>query len=493
MRALRVLVLLIAAALGTAGAASASPGANGPIVFQSTRAGGVPELYVQNEEATEVRRLTFNAATDRMPRFSRDGQWIAFASDRDGNVEIYVMRKDGSDVRRITHDPERDDLPVFTADGARLVWQRGPVFCPCSIWTAAVDGGDEYQVDTGVVNSAFPDMSPNGSTLTFTQMGGSFAIFTVQLNGRALKQVTFPPPGSGDFRSRWSPTGNDLVFQRDDGANQNDVYTVHRDGTGLVQLTSGPRFEEHSQFSPDGERVIFGVFAPDGGARLHTIRRDGSDDRALPQLTAPFADGFDDGVVDTSLWHVIADPGGSAVESEGRLVLSIAAGSVPGGPWNQVDTHLGSQCELTGDFELRVDYELLQWAPIGFYAALHSFWDGAGISRAANQWGQQYIGWVPGDGFGIPTGDLRGSFRLVRTGPVVASSVRASASDPWTAVFGGSSTGVDTVYGLGLTAPGDQYTGDAATVAYDGFRVESGTFACPSWWRDAGPDWAAAH
>jgi Tol biopolymer transport system component len=92
MRAPRALVLLIASALGTAGAASASPSANGPIVFQSTRAGGAPELFLQNEAATDVRRLTFNAATDRMPRFSSDGEWIAFSSDRDGNLEIYVMR-----------------------------------------------------------------------------------------------------------------------------------------------------------------------------------------------------------------------------------------------------------------------------------------------------------------------------------------------------------------------------------------------------------------
>lgn len=492
MRAFCVLVLLIASALGTADAASASPPANGPIVFQSTRAGGYPELYVQNEAATDVRRLTYNDAIDRMPRFSRDGERIAFASDRDGNFEIYVMRKDGSDVHRITNNPELDDLPVFTADGSRLVWQRGPAFCPCSIWTAAVDGSDERPVHTGIANSAFPDMSPNGSTLTFTEFGGTNAIYTVQLNGRALQQVTFPPAGSGDFRSRWSPSGNDLVFQRDDGVNQNDVYTVHRDGSELVQLTSGPRFEEHSQFAPDGERVIFAVFADDGGARLHTIRRDGTGDAPVERLAAPFADGFDDSVVDTSLWHVITDPGGTAAESGGRLVLSIAAGSVPGGLWNQVDTHIGSQCELAGDYDVSVDYELVDWQAVGFWTALHSFWEAAGVMRAAAPWGQEYVGWVGPFGNGMPTTDTSGSLRLVRTAGVLRSFVRSPGTAEWTQVFGSLTPGVDTVYGLGLTARGDQYTGGAATVAYDGFRVSSGTFRCPSWWRDAGPDWAGA-
>jgi hypothetical protein len=26
-------------------------------------------------------------------------------------------------------------------------------------------------------------------------------------------------------------------------------------------------------------------------------------------------------------------------------------------------------------------------------------------------------------------------------------------------------------------------------VAYDNFRVNSGTFACPTWWDDNAPDW----
>ena len=88
---------------------------------------------------------------------------------------------------------------------------------------------------------------------------------------------------------------------------------------------------------------------------------------------------------------------------------------------------------------------------------------------------------------------LSGSLRLVRNAGVLRSFVRGPGSAEWTQVFGSLTPGVDTVYGLGLTARGDQYSGGAATVAYDGFRVSSGTFRCPSWWRDAGPDWAAAH
>jgi hypothetical protein len=34
-----------------------------------------------------------------------------------------------------------------------------------------------------------------------------------------------------------------------------------------------------------------------------------------------------------------------------------------------------------------------------------------------------------------------------------------------------------------------QFSHPDVKVAYDSFRVNSGTFSCPSWWDDNEPDW----
>jgi hypothetical protein len=34
-----------------------------------------------------------------------------------------------------------------------------------------------------------------------------------------------------------------------------------------------------------------------------------------------------------------------------------------------------------------------------------------------------------------------------------------------------------------------QFSHRDVKVAYDSFRVNSGTFSCPSWWDDNAPDW----
>jgi TolB protein len=473
--------------------ASASfPGANGTIVFQSNRAGGsTAELYLQNEDGTGVRRLTFNNAVDRMPRFSPDGTKIAFASNRDGNVEIYVMELASGATHRVTNDPGWDDQPVFTADGRHLVWQKtqnAPFACPCSIWTAALDGSGARQVHTGLGNAMFPDMSPHGQTLTFTSdRSGISAIYTQKLSGNARRQVTSPPAGFGDFRSRWSPKANDLVFLRDDGTNFNDIYTVHQDGTELIQLTAGARFEGQAQFSPDGEKVLFSVFANDGGARMHTIRRDGTGEHALPQLAA-IDETFDGPELDAAMWWTfLSGTGGTLAQTAGHVELTLATDAA-NGPSGFMGPSFGTQCRATGDYDARVSFALLDWpASNGTHLNLGDAGATGSIGRRSEAGIEDYLSFFNPVPTSAPTSDQSGRLRLVRTGSTL-TSYYASGSG-WLQLLSGPTTTAPALLNAHLFS-NDAFFGDQfVRVALDDFQVTASGFECPSWWRDSGADW----
>ncbi len=74
-----------------------------------------------------VRQLTQGAGLTNYGRWSADGEWIVFQSDRDAtpttdparvgrmlqNLEIYVMRRDGTGLRRLTTNTYFDAHPSW--------------------------------------------------------------------------------------------------------------------------------------------------------------------------------------------------------------------------------------------------------------------------------------------------------------------------------------------------------------------------------------------
>src|SRR5882762_10423453 len=59
---------------------------NGRVVFSY-----LGDVWTASETGQNLQRMTANAARDVFPRFSPDGKWIAFSSDRNGNPAAFEM------------------------------------------------------------------------------------------------------------------------------------------------------------------------------------------------------------------------------------------------------------------------------------------------------------------------------------------------------------------------------------------------------------------
>ena len=66
---------------------------NGRIVFSY-----LGDIWTADENGQNVQRLTVNRARDVYGRFSPDGKWIAFSSERNGNLDVYLMPSSGGNV-----------------------------------------------------------------------------------------------------------------------------------------------------------------------------------------------------------------------------------------------------------------------------------------------------------------------------------------------------------------------------------------------------------
>src|SRR6185295_10922779 len=88
------------------------------------------DIWVADADGGNARRLTANVARDFGPRFSPDGQWIAFTSNRTGNNDVYVIPSNGvGEAKQLTWFSGDDQALYWTPDGKQLIIAsaRGPV------------------------------------------------------------------------------------------------------------------------------------------------------------------------------------------------------------------------------------------------------------------------------------------------------------------------------------------------------------------------------
>jgi len=77
-------------------------------------------LPLTQSAASEKISLTGDIYKDRMPKWSTDGEQVAFYSDRSGNYEIWFINKDASDLKQLTH--VATDTEYGMSDNRRLLF-----------------------------------------------------------------------------------------------------------------------------------------------------------------------------------------------------------------------------------------------------------------------------------------------------------------------------------------------------------------------------------
>lgn len=93
------------------------------LAFSPDRLGN-QDLWSLDLDTGALTQLTSDQAAEWAPRWSRDGQWIAFYASRTGEREIYVMAADRpGDVRQLTSSPGLDATPDWSPDGRWIAYR----------------------------------------------------------------------------------------------------------------------------------------------------------------------------------------------------------------------------------------------------------------------------------------------------------------------------------------------------------------------------------
>ncbi|MFQ5611700.1 MAG: hypothetical protein ACE5H9_06165 [Anaerolineae bacterium] len=291
-----VLGLLSAAVIWGVWALGGGPLASLPsrtmrILFASQRGlAGDWDLLITDLDGTEVVNLTNHPAIDRFGSWSSATQTLAFASDReDQDPEVFLMSLDGSGLRNLSQGKDAIDfLPAISPDG-RYVAYASVRANEMNVILADIDQGTQAVVETINADQTIEFVwSPRSDAFVYTSLlptGQAIVMVEVATNQPAELTSSF---NSSTLSPSWSPDGQQLVFASDRDGNL-DLYSIGRDGTGLVNLTNTPAINEgFPEWSPDGAHIAFLTDEP-GTLDIFTMKVDGSERVNLTNSEAPEA------------------------------------------------------------------------------------------------------------------------------------------------------------------------------------------------------------
>jgi len=230
----------------------------GPAIAYERTVGGNQDLYVTGADGQE-RRLTDDPATDMLPRWSRDGRTIYFASERGGNWQLYTTSPRGGSAQRLRANGHREWQVEPSPDGRRIAYlsnQNGPE----QLWVMDLDTKAERMVVAHGRKTIFgnPSWSPDGQRLTYSSNAEvGHQIYVTNADGTGETRLT--GFRRGGCEPRFHPDGQHVLHVSRGHVLGDKSRIVQRNlATGEEKvLVAWPALNYTPTYSPDGSEVAF--------------------------------------------------------------------------------------------------------------------------------------------------------------------------------------------------------------------------------------------
>jgi tricorn protease len=223
------------------------------------------DIWTADESGQNVQRLTVNKARDAYPRFSPDGKWIAFSSDRNGNLDVFLIPAGGGTAKQLTHHSAEDTVLGWTPDGTGVLFssQRGEDFMGL-LYVVSTGGGMPWRAGPDMGNAA--SFSPDGKRIAYNPKGqvywrkyyrGSYAT-DVWIEDVAAKKFTQLTDFDGlDSWPMWSRDGIYFVSDRE-GNGLTNIWRVADNGGKPDKVTTFRSGDvRFPSISADGRVIVF--------------------------------------------------------------------------------------------------------------------------------------------------------------------------------------------------------------------------------------------
>ncbi|HXR32544.1 MAG TPA: S9 family peptidase [Verrucomicrobiae bacterium] len=229
-------------------------------------------IYMVPATGGEAIALTAENVSSESPRWSPDGKFLAFLSERsEGKTQVYLLNRLGGEAQRLSDTVQNVESFEWAPDSKRLVLVlRDP--SPEELEAAANKGkedGDDKAAGSSKKSKAQPPWVIDRLLFKADTVGyldrRRTHLYVFDIASKSLSQVS-----SGDYDDSdpaWSPDGKLLAFTSNrskpdpDTTYNRDIWVVPADnkdkGEHPLQVTTHAGEKDHPSWSPDGKWITY--------------------------------------------------------------------------------------------------------------------------------------------------------------------------------------------------------------------------------------------
>ncbi|MGE0130638.1 MAG: S41 family peptidase [Blastocatellales bacterium] len=224
------------------------------------------DIWTASENGQNIKRVTVHRARDVYPRFSPDGKWIAFSSDRNGNNDVFIVPAEGGAAKQLTFHSADDSVQGWTPDGRAVLFasQRSEDFMG-RLYTVSVD--DAKERNAGSDMGVYATFSPDGKKLAINRKSqsywrkyyrGSYQTDVTVMDIAAKKFTDVTDFDGMDSWPMWSHDGHIYFVSDREGNGLTNIWRVRESGGKAEQVTSFKTGDVRwPAMSADGKAIVF--------------------------------------------------------------------------------------------------------------------------------------------------------------------------------------------------------------------------------------------
>jgi tricorn protease len=233
------------------------------------------DLWTTMIDGWDAWRITTDPGVERDAKYSRDGQWIAFTGQYDGNTDVYIIPPRGGVPKRLTWHPANDRVVGWMPQSRHVVFRSTREYPNRveMIYKVSIDGGmpEKLNIDQAGLTS----VSPDGNRIAYNRISREERTWKRHQGGTA-QDIWLGDLTSGKARpiTDWPGTDNypmwvgDFIFFNSD--REHGTLNIYRYDTKTGKTEAMTRYTDYDvKFPSAGANYV--VFQREEGLHLLNV------------------------------------------------------------------------------------------------------------------------------------------------------------------------------------------------------------------------------